>query len=235
MSYKAEKSGTDRRWREGRYAGSVVQDRHGSAQRLRALIDRTPRDHSQFRATLAGVPPDARDACVDLALGLEGLPADGPALPSGCVPYLPCPVDTLLRAVEHARVRAADVFVDVGSGLGRAAALAHLLTGARAVGLEVQPALLAAARALATRLRLPDVSFVEGDAAELAPALADGSVFFLYCPFSGDRLEKLLACLEPIARARTIHICAVDLPLPPRDWLTLVSAPSPELAIYRAT
>ena len=55
------------------------------------------------------------------------------------MPYLPCPVDTLLRVIEHAPLGAADVFVDVGSGLGRAAALVHLLTGARAVGLEVQP------------------------------------------------------------------------------------------------
>jgi len=172
---------------------------------------------------------------VDRAFGLDELPADGPALPSGCVPYLPCPVDALLRLLEHAPVRAADVFVDVGSGAGRAAALVHLLTGARAVGLEIQPALVAAARALASRLRLPDVSFVEGDAAELAPALACGSVFFLYCPFSGDRLDRFLTCLEPIARARPIRIGAVDLPLPPRDWLTLASMPSPELAIYRST
>jgi len=189
----------------------------------------------EFRETLAGVPARERDAWVDRTFGLDGLPADGPALPNGCVPYLPCPVDALLRLVEHAPVRAADVFVDVGSGAGRAVALVHLLTGARAVGLEIQPALVAAARALASRLRLPDVSFVEGDAAELAPALAEGSVFFFYCPFSGDRLEKFLACLEPIARARTIHIGAVDLPLPPRDWLTLASTPSPELAIYRST
>jgi len=210
----------------------VAEDRHDSASRLRALIDRTPRDPAQFRAALAGVPSGARDACVDGAFGLDEIPADGPALPSGCVPYLPCPVDTLLRIVAHAPVRAADVFIDVGSGLGRAAALVNLLTGARVVGLEVQPSLVAAARALATRLRLPDVSFVEGDAADLAPALADGSVFLLYCPFSGDRLEKFLSCLAPIARTRTIHICCVDLPLPPRDWLTLASTPSPELAIY---
>jgi len=194
-----------------------------------------PVDATQFRATLASVPPGARDACVDRAFGLDELPADGPALPSGCVPYLPCPVDALLCLVEHAPVRAADVFVDVGSGLGRAAALVHLLTGARAVGLEVQPSFVAAARALATRLCLPDVSFVEGDAPELAPALAEGSVFFLYCPFSGDRLAKFLAGLEPIARRRPITICCVDLPLPPRDWLALASTPSPELTIYRST
>jgi SAM-dependent methyltransferase len=171
---------------------------------------------------------------VDRAFELDGLPADGPALPGGCVPYLPCPVEALLRLAEHAPVRATDVFVDVGSGVGRAAALVHLLTGARVVGLEIQPQFVAAARTLATRLRLPDISFVEGDAPDLASALAGGSVFFLYCPFSGDRLDRFLARLEPIGRTRTIHLCCVDLPLPPRDWLTLASAPSPQLAIWRS-
>jgi SAM-dependent methyltransferase len=188
---------------------------------------------SLFRAALAAVPPGARDAWVDRAFGLDGLPADDPALPSGCVPYLPCSVDTLLL-LEHASVRASDVFVDVGSGMGRAAALVHLLTGARAIGLEIQPALVAAARALAARLSLTELSFVEGDAIENAPALDPGSVFFLYCPFSGARLDRLLTCLEPIARARPIRICCVDLPLPPRDWLTLASSPSPALAIYQS-
>ena len=212
----------------------VEPDQDDAAFRLRVLIDRPRRDPSHFRAALARVPPGARDACVDRALGLGELPADGP-LPSGCVPYLPCPVDALLRVVEHAPVGAGDVFVDVGSGLGRAAALVHLLTGARAIGLEVQPPLVAAARALAARLRLPDLSFVEGDAPGLGPALAGGTVFFLYCPFSGDRLERFLSCLEPLARTRTISVCCVDLPLPPRDWLTLASAPSPAVTIYRST
>ncbi len=205
-----------------------------SARRIRALLEQTPRDPALFRAALASLPSVARDACVDGALGFGELPEDGPALPSGCVPYLPCPVDALLRLVEHAPVRASDVFVDVGSGLGRAAALVHLLTGARAVGIEIQPPLVSAARAHATRLRLPDLSFVEGDAVERAAALAAGSVFLLYCPFSGDRLARLLDLLEPVARARPIRVCCVDLPLPARDWLTLAASPSPALAIYRS-
>ena len=219
--------------RRRRYSAGVDDSDRESARRIRALLEHTPRDRALFRATLAGLPASERDACVDKALGFGELPEDGPALPSGCVPYLPCPVDALLRLVEHAPVRAADVFVDVGSGVGRAAALVHLLTGARAVGIEIQPPLVAAARAHATRLRLPDLSFVEGDAVERAAALAAGTVFLLYCPFSGDRLAQLLDLLEPVARARPIRVCCVDLPLPARDWLTLAASPSPALAIYR--
>jgi SAM-dependent methyltransferase len=186
-------------------------------------------------AALVKVPPDARDAFVDRALGLGPLPDDDPSLPRGCVPYLPCPVDTLLRVVEQASVRPSDVFVDVGSGVGRPAALVHLLTGARAVGVEIQPALVSAARELATRLRLSGLSFFEGDAVELVPAIEEGTVFFLYCPFSGSRLARLLARLEPLARKRTIRVCCVDVPLPACDWLTPVHESGPDLTIYRST
>ena len=205
-----------------------------SVEQLRSLIASAPRDPSAFRATLARIAPTARDACVDRALGLGPIPDDEPALPRGCVPYLPCPVDALLRLVDQARVQASDVLVDVGSGPGRAAALVHLMTGARVIGLEIQPALVAAARDLTARLHLPDVAFVEGDAPQLTAALSAGSVFFLYCPFSGERLAAVLATLATLARTRTIRVCCVDLPLPPSDWLAPLPPEASDLAIYRS-
>jgi SAM-dependent methyltransferase len=204
------------------------------AGRMRALLPRGEAPPAAFRAALTAVAPADRDAWLDRVLGLDAIPDDGPSLPSGCVPYLPCPVDALLRAVDLAAVEASDVFVDVGAGVGRAAALVHLLTGAAAVGVEVQPALVAAARALSARLRLPRVSVIEADASRLADLAATGSVFFLYCPFSGPRLEALLDDLGAVARARPIRVCCVDLPLPPRPWLALVSPPTGDLAVYRS-
>jgi len=187
-----------------------------------------------LRAALAYVAPRERDGWVDRALGLGAPPDDGPALPTGGVPYLPSPVDALLRLTEHAPVRASDVFVDVGAGAGRAAALIHLLTGASVVGLEVQPALVTAARELAARLGLPRVSFVEGDAPRLTAALATGSVFFLYCPFSGERLAQLLANLEVVARTREIRVCCLDLPLPSCRWLKAEPPRWLDLTLYRS-
>lgn len=190
---------------------------------------------ADLRAALAALPARERDAWVDRALGLGAPPNDGPALPRGCVPYLPAPVDAVLRLTDHAQVRASDVFVDVGAGAGRAAALVHLLTGASVVGLEVQPQLVAAARELAARLSLPRVSFVEGDAPRLTAALDAGSVFFLYCPFSGERLTELLATLERVARSREIRLCCLDLPLPPCPWLDPLPPRWPDLALYRSS
>lgn len=202
------------------------------AQECLLEADLPPAD---FRAALEAVPPADRDAWLDAALGLGAIPDDGPELPPGCVPYLPAPVDALLGLVDAARVTATDVFVDIGAGPGRATALVHLATGASAVGLEIQPALAAAARALAARLRAPRLTQLEGDAARLTGSLADGTVFFLYCPFSGERLEQVLAGLESIARTRPIRVCCLDLPLPPRPWLELVAGEAGGAAVYRST
>jgi SAM-dependent methyltransferase len=213
----------------------VHEEHRESAEQVRSRIERGQHDPSTFRAALLRVPPTERDAWLDLVLGLGELPDDGPELPRDGVPYLPSSVDVLLRMVEQAPVRASDVFVDVGSGVGRAAALVHLLTGAAAIGVEIQPGLVRAARGLAARLLASRVSYVEGDAAQLAGLVTIGSVFFLYCPFSGDRLTKVLADIESIARTRMIRICCVDLPLPPCSWLTLAPHVSGDLAIYRST
>jgi hypothetical protein len=206
-----------------------------SAESVRSSLVRAQLEPGAFRAALTTVPPSERDAWLDLVLGLDTVPEDGPDLPAGCVPYLPCSVDALLRLVEAADVQASDVFVDVGSGVGRSAALVHLLTGASAIGIEIQRALVDASRELTTRLNVFRFAPVEGDASLLTGHIAIGSVFFLYCPFSGDRLEKVLCDLEVIARTREIRVCCVDLPLPERSWLTLASPPSEGLAVYRST
>jgi len=218
-----------------RYHRPVEQRHRDSAARARSLIESNAHDRAWFRAALLAVPPAARDAWLDLVLDLGELPDDGPDLPRGCVPYLPCPVDALLRMTEQARVGASDVFVDVGSGVGRAAALVHLLTGAAAVGIEIQSGLAVAARGLAGRLAEARVATVHGDAVRLAGYIAIGSVFFFYCPFGGARLERVLDDLESIARTRVLRVACVDLPLPPRPWLAPQAPLAADLAVYRST
>jgi len=205
-----------------------------SAEAARRAIERGLHDPSAFRAALLDVPAGERDGWADLVLGLDDLPLDGPSLPAGGVPYLPCSVEVLLRVIDEAPVRASDVFVDIGAGPGRAMTLVHLLTGAGAVGVEIQPELVHAAADLTARLGLPRVRCIEGDAATLAADMVVGSVFFLYCPFSGARLEKVLDDLEPVARTSPLRLCCVDLPLPPRPWLTSVAGGGAGLEIHRA-
>lgn len=202
---------------------------------MRALIERGLHEPARFRAALTAVARDERDAWLDAVLGLGELPPDGPDLPRDCVPYLPCSVDALLRMVDQVPIGPCDVVIDVGAGLGRAAALVHLLTGAGVTGLEIQGELVVAARDVATRIRTSRISYVRGDAAKLAGFMMTASVFFLYCPFSGGRLGRVLTDLEAIARTRAISVCCVDLPLPPCPWLALDPPGAGDLAIYRST
>jgi SAM-dependent methyltransferase len=154
---------------------SMDDSHQASAEKVRSLIERGSHDRGMFRAALLSVPPAIRDGWLDVVFGLGDLPNDGPELPRGCVQYVPSSVDALLRVVEQAPVRGSDVFVDVGSGLGRAAALVHLLTGAAVIGLEIQPHLIVGARDLTARLLLSRISSVEGDAARLAGYIPIGS------------------------------------------------------------
>jgi SAM-dependent methyltransferase len=203
-----------------------------SAEEARQTIVRGLHEPSTFRAALLDVPLTERDIWLDLVLGLDELHEDGPALPPDGVPYLPSSVDVLLRMVDASDLRSSDVFVDVGSGPARAVAFVHLLTGAAAIGLEIQPALVRAGRDLTSRLRLAGVSVIEGDAATLAGRMTTGSVFFLYCPFSGARLARVLDDLEPIARTRPLRLCCLNLPLPPRAWLIREPNGSEDLVVY---
>ncbi len=212
----------------------AMDERHGrSADHVRQQIDLGAHDRLAFRAALLSIPPAARDAWLDRVLGLGAPPDDGPELPRGCVPYLPCGVDALIEIVDSAEVGPTDVFVDVGSGVGRTMAFVHLLTGAAAIGIEIQSALVHAARAVA-RTVSSRISNVHGDAVELTGSIAIGSVFFLYCPFSGERLQQILAGLEAIAQTRPIRVCCVDLPLPACDWLAAEPAALGGVAIYRS-
>src|SRR5262245_38846377 len=88
---------------------------------MAALLSEGEASPAMFKAALTSVPAADRDAWLDRALGIEEVPDHGGDLPRGCVPYVPCRVDALIRALELAEVRASDVFVDVGSGVGRTA------------------------------------------------------------------------------------------------------------------
>jgi SAM-dependent methyltransferase len=178
---------------------------------------------------LRSLPVRDRDVWVDELLGFEEPPPDIPGLPRGSVPYLPAGVDEILAMVLEAPVRPGDEFVDLGSGLGRVVILAHLLTGARALGVEIQEPLAAIARARCVALNLPAVSFVHASAADVA---LDGSIFFLYAPFNGETLTAVLRRIEEVARRQAIVVCALGLELRDVSWLRPRTISNVSLALY---
>ncbi len=183
----------------------------------------TPLRGAELLQRILAVPLRDRDAWVDAQLGFPPPPADVADLPRGAVPYLPCRVEEIIALVREMPLREGDHFVDLGSGVGRAAILAHLLSGATASGVEIQEPLVASARGHCAGLGLTAVSFVCANAADVADDALDGSVIFLYAPFNGAMLGAVLARLEAVARRRSsgrpIVIGTVDLELHDTPWL----------------
>jgi len=203
------------------------------ADAVRAFLPAKKVSPSALRSAISSIPPDERDAWVDRVFGLDAYIADGPELPRGCSPYLACPVDAVIAAIDEAAIDNADVFVDIGSGAGRVGLLVRLLTGAAVIGLEVQSALVAASRRHAQELKLERFSVVLGDASQLVRYVPIGSVFFFYCPFGGPRLDRVIDDLEAIAKMRTLRLCGVNTRFPDRPWLGPVHRCREDLMVYR--
>jgi SAM-dependent methyltransferase len=202
--------------------------------RLRARTARAQIESGALRGAallelLLSVPPFDRDTWTDELLGFEEPPPDIPDLPRGAVPYLPSGVEEILAMVREVPIEPADELVDLGSGLGRVAILAHLLSGARARGVEIQAPLVQIARARCAALALSAVSFVHANAADTD---LDGSIFFLYAPCNGDLLTRVLHRLEAVARRRPIVVCTVGLELDDVPWLSPRKISSISLTLY---
>ncbi|MET0794147.1 MAG: class I SAM-dependent methyltransferase [Polyangiaceae bacterium] len=202
---------------------------------FQARLRDEPVTPASFASALAEIPVADRDQWLDCLWDIDEIPADDPELPRGCVPYIPCDVATVLDAAQLVGLSGNDVFVDVGSGAGRAALLAHLTSGAACVGLDIQPSLVRTAQQRADKLKLSRVRFLQGDAAESIRSIAIGTVFFLYCPFNGDRLRRFLSGLEEVARRQPIRVCCVDMPALELAWLTRVPSSSLRIDVYRSS
>lgn len=122
-------------------------------------------------------------------------------VPGQVVPDVRTPLVVVNEMLRLAEVTASDVVYDLGSGDGRILIAAARDRGARGVGLEIDPALVAQSTERARRLGLADrVSFRRQDLleADLSPA----TVVTLYLsPDLNRRLRpKLLSELRPGAR-----------------------------------
>jgi hypothetical protein len=122
------------------------------------------------------------------------------------LPYQPTPARHIFRLISLAAITAADVFVDLGSGLGQVPMLVSICTGSRSVGIELQTTYVERARQCAQRLNLNRVTFFQQDARDAD--LSSGTVFYLYTPFTGSILSAVLNRLKQEAATRSIRICS---------------------------
>jgi SAM-dependent methyltransferase len=106
--------------------------------------------------------------------------------------FVPTPEEVVDAMLDLARVTPNDVVYDLGSGDGRIIIAAARRFGARGVGIDLDPRLVAEARENAERAGVADrVTFIEGDLFEAN--IADATVVTLYLLTSiNERLRPKL-------------------------------------------
>jgi precorrin-6B methylase 2 len=163
---------------------------------------------------------DYLDVFVNGVLDIGQAPPESRDLQSGMIGYVPTPTRVIFALIEHLQLSPAEVFYDIGSGLGRVPLLVGLLTPAQARGIEVEPAYCVYAQQRAESLHLPRVAFINRDARQAD--YADGTTFFLYTPCTGRMLQEVLDRLHQETRSHTITIAAYGLcteHVAQQDWL----------------
>lgn len=150
-------------------------------------------DRDRYGLTLS--PASALAALVALALSACA------RVPGVEVPYVQTPQEVVAAMLGLARVGAADVVYDLGSGDGRVVIAAARDFGARGLGVELDPKLVAESEALACKAGVSDrARFLEQDifVTDLSPA----TVVTLYLsPDLNARLRpRLLSQLRPGSR-----------------------------------
>jgi SAM-dependent methyltransferase len=185
---------------------------------LRARLADAGWDRAALAEQISAVPLELRDHWVEEALGIAYPPLELRPVPQELVGYSPSGLAEILSMLDRAQLGPGKHLVDLGSGLGKVVLLTALLSGANATGVELDPALVGAARAAAGELQLTRARFLEGDLRSVP--LPEADVYYLFIPL--QRSAQLLQRLEPIARRRRISVFAQGLDLAVAPWLRKV-------------
>ena len=122
------------------------------------------------------------------SLLILALTACAPPIPGQVVPDVRSHPYVIVEMLRMARVQPEDVVFDLGSGDGRVVVAAAHEFGARAVGIEIDPALVTESRARARRYGVADrVTILEGDL--FTADLREATVVTLY--LSADLNRRL--------------------------------------------
>jgi hypothetical protein len=198
-------------------------------QSIRNSIQRGEGAHELRRWAMPSGPDDAPqgddyDHLDELVCGVLSFETPGEPmaeLAAEMVFYQPTPARHIFGLLERLALTERDVLVDLGAGLGHLPLLAAICTPACSVGVELEPVYVRCARRCAQALRLDRVRFEQQDAR--AADLAEGTVFYLYTPFTGTILRAVLDALRRQADSRAIRVCTYG-PCTPvvarQPWLT---------------
>ena len=149
---------------------------------------------------------DPLDALLSGVLDLVE-PADVAELEAEMVFYQPTPARHIFDFIARAAIDARDTVIDLGAGLGHVTLLTAICTPARCIGIEWQLAYVASAQQCALALNVRNATFIAQDVRQAR--LAEGSLFYLYTPFTGSLLRTVLDMLAHEAEHRAIRLCSL--------------------------
>lgn len=147
---------------------------------------------------------DNLDTFINRLLFIGDIPEQTSNLEPEMVYYQKTPARIIFELAERLGSHQNDVFIDIGSGLGQACILVNLLTGIKTIGIEYESAFCKYADNCAVSFNLIDVSFINADASKAD--YDQGSVFFMYTPFWGRMLQKVLGLLKKRSLQGSIRV-----------------------------
>ena len=152
------------------------------------------------------------------------------------VSYQPTPARHIFDLIDRTALNEDDVLVDLGSGLGHVPLVASICTRARSIGVELEPVYVDCARKSAETLNLKRVTFIQQDAR--TANLTEGTVFYMYTPFTGTMLRAVLDSLEREGNRRDIRLCTFGpctATVAAENWLEFVEVPQADrISIFRS-
>ena len=144
----------------------------------------------------------------DRRLGIQTFgfhPGNGSAAdPDWQVHYAPTPYSEIFRLLRMVELGDDDVFLDLGSGMGRTTFAASWMGAKRAIGVDIVPELYNKSNANLRRSRLfgRPIEFVCVDAANYRNP--DVTVLFMYHPFGEATLRQVLHNFEVEGRSGSL-------------------------------
>src|SRR5207245_9808086 len=123
------------------------------------------------------------------------------------VPYVRTPSEVVMEMLRLGRVTPDDVVYDLGSGDGRLVIAAARYFGARGVGIELDPALVAESKKIARRASVAErARFVEQDIFEADISEATGGTMYLSPSVDAPVRPRLQSQVRPGRRLVRHHV-----------------------------
>ena len=181
-----------------------IQTGHYDTAALRLLFNQFT-DYAPEAPPQRHIGEDGLDVLLNGILQVDVLPEPTQVPTADMVHLEVTPARAILDMIDQVPLGIDDVFYDLGSGLGHVALLVAWLTGVQVRGVEIDPGYCQRARQLAAAFKVENVQFLAEDAR--TAVYDDGTIFFMFTPFTGPMLQAVLARLQAEAARRPITLC----------------------------